>query len=131
MKLILATSAMSLLLATSALAHEVVHDEDGHTHRADCGHTAVEHDGHIDYLHDGHLHNAHGAHADEHVIEISAAHPMDEALVSRAEKHSAKHSADDGHALVPHGDHFDHLHDGHLHYLHGDHVDEHGELKTL
>lgn len=113
-------------------AHEVIHSGHNHQHGAECGHAAIAHDGHVDYLHDGHLHNAHSAHADEHVLPVSAANPVDEALVSKVDHAGHAHSTDDdAHMMVQHGDHFDHVHDGHLHYTHGEHVDDHGPVTLL
>ena len=123
------TLAGFALLSTAAIAHDVIHNDHVGEHKAGDGHIAVRHDGHIDHLHDGHLHHSHNGHVDEHVLPVSTQNPKGEAVLTGAKEH--QHSANDGHVLVQHGDHFDHLHDGHLHYMHGDHTDEHGALDLV
>lgn len=116
------------LTMAPALAHEVIHSNHIAVHSDGDGHTVVNHAGHMDHLHNGHLHSMHDAHIDEHVIDISAANPAGEGSGG----HDAHmHAADDGHEMVQHGDHFDHMHDGHLHNMHGDHTDEHGAVKVV
>lgn len=39
--------------------------------------------------------------------------------------HAEAHAATDGHTLINHNGHVDHLHGGHLHNVDGTHVDEH------
>lgn len=113
------------------MSHCVKHENHPHKHGPGCGHTAVEHNGHTDYLHDGHLHHMHGDHADEHVIEVDAAHP--DGCTRGANGHSDEHvhGPNCGHPQVPHGDHVDYLVDGRLHHKHGDHCDDHGPLKLV
>jgi hypothetical protein len=39
--------------------------------------------------------------------------------------HVGTHSKGDGHMVINHNDHMDHLHNGHLHQVHSNHIDEH------
>lgn len=103
-----------------------IHESHTHVHSEFCGHLRVMHAGHIDYLHDGHLHHEHDGHYDEHVVEVSATNPDGCAPIDCRCGHEGC-----GHALVPHGDHFDYLVDGRLHHPHGDHCDDHGPLAVV
>ncbi|MEM0984717.1 MAG: hypothetical protein AAGJ32_00575 [Pseudomonadota bacterium] len=115
----------------SSDTHADVHADHAHEHGEGCGHVMVRHNDHWDYLHDGHLHHVHGDHVDEHVLEVTDANPADENPIEAALHANHVHGDDDAaHPLVPHGDHFDHIHDGRLHHVHGDHVDDHGPVET-
>lgn len=122
----------AIAFASSASAHDVIHANHGVAHSSDDGHIAINHDGHIDHLHDGHLHSVHDGHVDEHVLSVSAAHPVAEKLVKQVKHTKHNHSSDDNdHPTIQHGDHFDYVHDGKLHHVHGDHVDNHGKLDIV
>ena len=128
-----AVAAVLALPLAPVLAHEVLHGgHDTHAHGADCGHQAIAHAGHVDYLHDGHLHHQHDGHVDEHVIDVSAANPEAEELVTRVttDAHPHGHPGEE-HMMVQHGAHMDYIHDGRLHSLHGDHTDDHGAVTLL
>jgi hypothetical protein len=121
------------LLASPLSAHEVIHAaHDAHAHKAGCGHNAIDHAGHVDFLHDGHLHHGHDGHVDEHSLEVTAANPAAEELVTRvtSDDHAHGHAGEE-HQMVQHGTHMDYVHDGRLHHLHGDHTDDHGPVKLL
>ncbi|MCU0946985.1 MAG: hypothetical protein MUF47_01855 [Porphyrobacter sp.] len=128
------TAACGLALLAAPLgAHDVIHaDHAGHAHGGACGHAALDHGGHVDYLHDGHLHTSHDGHVDEHALEVTAANPADEQLVTRvtSDAHAHGHAGEE-HAMVQHGAHMDYVHDGRLHHRHGDHTDDHGAVKLL
>ena len=132
MKLTYVVPGLLALVASGALAHEIIHNEHAdHDHGADCGHQAIEHAGHVDYLHDGHMHHAHEAHFHEHAFDITSTNPEDEQLTSKVDGDAAHSSPNDTHMVVQHGAHFDHVHDGRLHHAHGDHIDDHGPVKLI
>ena len=119
-------AAVAVFGVQPAFAHEVIHGGHEHAHGRACGHASLSHAGHVDYLHDGHLHHGHAIHMDEHAIEVSKANPARERRAAAGDAHSAE----DGHAVVQHGDHFDHVHNGRLHHAHGGHADDHGAVKV-
>lgn len=125
--------AGGVMIAGTAHAHEIVHQNHDHAHGVSCGHMAIEHEGHVDYLHDGHMHSEHGSHADEHAISVSSANPSSENLVAKVDHNNTHRHGSDGeaHMTVQHGDHIDYIHDGELHFSHGDHVDNHGTVKLI
>ena len=128
-KLILCVGCIGLSACAGNVTHTAeIHKGHDHIHGKDCGHIAVVHNDHVDYLHDGHLHNMHDGHIDDHVLEVSDTHPVQEVLAEEHGDHMHA-EADATHIMVPHGDHMDFYHDGHLHHVHGDHIDEHGILE--
>ncbi len=133
MKYILVPTILIAALATSAVAHDMMHaSHDGHTHGEGCGHAAMAHDGHVDYLHDGHLHFSHDGHVDEHTVAVSATNPDAEAIVDRVSSDDHRHGHDgEEHDMVQHGAHYDYVHDGRLHFEHGDHTDDHGPVSVM
>lgn len=107
-----------------------VHEKHEHVHGAQCGHLAVKHEGHTDYLHDSHLHYVHEGHVDEHVLGIDKTNAADctPSHSCKAHTETHKHSANCGHAAIPHGNHIDYIVAGHLHSPHQGHCDDHGKI---
>lgn len=103
------------------------HENQTHTHGADCGHTQIKHGNHSDFLHDGHLHSIHDSHIDECVLEVSDANPAD----CKETSCGCSHDGNCDHEAVPHGDHVDYLVDGTLHHHHDGHCDDHGAVMVM
>jgi hypothetical protein len=75
------------------------------------------------------LHSVHANHIDEHVIEVSAANPIQCIPANKSSDHI--HGPNCGHEAIPHGDHVDYLVNGTLHHPHGDHCDLHGSVQLV